>query len=228
MEREIWSKLSANDENCNAEVCLSRMGGICPFYQARQQAQSAHLVVVNHALLLSDVVTGSRVLPQYDYLIVDEGHHLEFASTSTLSFRLTQNDLIRMMRELGSVSSGILSRILTALKLAAKPSDFASAHQVSQRITDLVFRLEQDLQNVFQSIEEFLESERDFQPVGMYGQQARIVPATRTVPSWSNVEILFDTAQETMNLTLKLLKEFHRDLSDYLDNGHEDLEEFYR
>ena len=53
------------------------MGGICPFYQARQQAQSAHLVVVNHALLLSDVVTGSRVLPQYDYLIVDEGHHLE-------------------------------------------------------------------------------------------------------------------------------------------------------
>ena len=204
MEREIWSKLSANDENCNAEVCLSRMGGICPFYQARQQAQSAHLVVVNHALLLSDVVTGSRVLPQYDYLIVDEGHHLESASTSTLSFRLTQNDLIRMMRELGSVSSGILSRILTALKLAAKPSDFASAHQVSQRITDLVFRLEQDLQNVFQSIEEFLESERDFQPVGMYGQQARIVPATRTVPSWSNVEILFDTAQETMNLTLKI------------------------
>ena len=86
--------------------------------------------------------------------------------------------------------------------------------------------MEQDLQNVFQSIEEFLEFERDFQPVGMYGQQTRIVPATRTVPSWSNVEILFDTAQETMNLTLKLLKEFHRDLSDYLDNGHEDLEEF--
>lgn len=225
LEREIWAKLSANDENCNAEVCLSRMGGICPFYQARQQAQSAHLVVVNHALLLSDVVTGSRVLPQYDYLIVDEGHHLESASTSTLSFRLTQNDLIRMMRELGSVSSGILSRILTALKLAAKPSDFASAHQVSQRITDLVFRLEQDLQNVFQSLEEFLETERDFQPVGMYGQQTRIVPATRTVPAWSNVEILFDTAQETMNLTLKLLKEFHRDLSDYLDNGQEDLEE---
>lgn len=225
LEREIWYKLSANDENCNAEVCLSRMGGICPFYQARQQAQSAHLIVVNHALLLSDVVTGSRVLPQYDYLIVDEGHHLESASTSTLSFRLTQNDLIRLMRELGSVSTGILSRILTSLKSTAKPSDFASAHQVSQRITDLVFRLEQDLQNVFQSIEEFLESERDFKPVGMYGQQTRIVPATRTVPAWSNVEILFDTAQETMNLTLKLVKEFHRDLSDYLDNGHEDLEE---
>jgi DNA polymerase-3 subunit epsilon/ATP-dependent DNA helicase DinG len=225
LEREIWYKLSANDENCNAEVCLSRMGGICPFYQARQQAQSAHLIVVNHALLLSDVVTGSRVLPQYDYLIVDEGHHLESASTSTLSFRLTQNDLIRLMRELGSVSTGILSRTLTSLKSTAKPSDFATAHQVSQRITDLVFRLEQDLQNVFQSLEEFLESERDFKPVGMYGQQARIVPATRTVPAWSNVEILFDTAQETMNLTLKLVKEFHRDLSDYLDNGHEDLEE---
>lgn len=225
LEREIWSRLSANDENCNAEVCLSRMGGVCPFYQARQQAQSAHVVVVNHALLLSDVVTGSRVLPQYDYLIIDEGHHLESASTSTLSYRLTQNDLIRLMRELGSVSTGILGRLLTALKIAAKPSDFASAYQVSQRITDLTFRLEQEFQKVFQVIEEFLESERDYQPVGTYGQQARILPATRTVPAWSNVEIQYDSTQETLQLLLNLIKEFHRDLTDFQEIGHEDLEE---
>ncbi len=225
LEREIWSRLSANDENCNAEVCLSRMGGVCPFYQARQQAQSAHVVVVNHALLLSDVVTGSRVLPQYDYLIIDEGHHLESASTSTLSYRLTQYDLIRLMRELGSVSTGILGRLLTALKIAAKPSDFASAYQVSQRITDLTFRLEQEFQKVFQVTEEFLESERDYQPVGTYGQQARILPATRTVPAWSNVEIQYDSTRETLQLLLNLIKEFHRDLTDFQEIGHEDLEE---
>jgi len=37
------------------------------------------LLIVNHALLLADVATGNRVLPEYDYLIIDEAHHLEEA-----------------------------------------------------------------------------------------------------------------------------------------------------
>ncbi|MHB1120851.1 MAG: exonuclease domain-containing protein, partial [Bellilinea sp.] len=112
-EREVWSRLSADDEGCRAEVCMERTGGACPFYRSRLAAQSAHLIIVNHALLLSDVVTGSRVLPEYSYLVVDEGHHLESASTNALSYRITQTDLQRMLRELGGASSGILGRLLT-------------------------------------------------------------------------------------------------------------------
>ncbi len=225
LEKDVWNKISADDEACNAEVCVSRMGGVCPFYQARQEAQSAHIVVVNHALLLSDVVTGSRVLPSYDYLIVDEGHHLENASTSTLSFRITQQDLVRLGKELGSISSGILSRLYSALRQVAKPSVVAAANETIQRITDGAFRLEQEFQGFFALIEEFLESERDFQPIGSYAQQVRILPATRTVPGWSSVEVHYDSTQETMHLLLELIKEFHHDLSPYMDTDHEDLEE---
>jgi Rad3-related DNA helicase len=39
----------------------------------RQAAQSAHMVIVNHSLLLSDVITGNRFVPDYSYLIIDEG-----------------------------------------------------------------------------------------------------------------------------------------------------------
>ena len=84
-EREVWPRLSAEDEGCRTEVCMSRTGGACPFYRTRMAAQSAHILVVNHALLLADVVTGNRVLPEYNYLIVDEAHHLESATTSALS-----------------------------------------------------------------------------------------------------------------------------------------------
>jgi DNA polymerase-3 subunit epsilon/ATP-dependent DNA helicase DinG len=225
MEREIWSRLSADDETCNAEVCQSRMGGSCPFYQARQAAQSAHLVVVNHALLLSDVITGSRVLPAYEYLIVDEAHHLESASTNALSFRVTQNDLIRLLRELGSVSTGILGRLVNAFRGMARPSDLAGANQVVQRITDLAFRLEADLTNFFTALDNFMQSERGFQPIGTYAQQVRILPATRTTPVWSTVEIQYDTTQETFHLLLNLVQEFHKNMSDYLVGDHEDMEE---
>ncbi len=225
MEREIWLKLSADDENCNAESCLAKAGGLCPFYQVRQAAQVAHILIVNHALLLSDVVTGSRVLPPYEYLIIDEGHHLESASTNTLSYRITQTDMQRMIRELGSVSSGVLGRLVTSLKHILKPSEFASAFSICQRITDLAFRLEQDWNAFFGDIESFLESERDFQPMGLYAQQVRILPATRTIPSWSTVEIHYDQANETLTLLINLVKEFLKDLSDVIQDQTEDLEE---
>ena len=224
-EREVWLQLNADDEKCNPENCMARTGGLCPFYQVRQAAQSAHILVVNHALLLSDVVTGSRVLPAYDYLIVDEGHHLENATTSTLSYRITQTDMLRMLRELGGISSGVLGRLAAAIKNVIKPSQFASVVSVFQRITDLSFQLEQSWNTFFSHITDFLASERDFQPIGIYGQQVRIVPATRTLPDWSNVEVSFDTAHETYKFLNNLVNQFLKDLGDLELPETEDLEE---
>ena len=76
-ERDVWLHLSAEDDGCTTETCLKRTGGACPFHRAKMAAQVAHLLVVNHALLLSDVAAEGKVLPEYAYLIVDEGHHLK-------------------------------------------------------------------------------------------------------------------------------------------------------
>jgi len=101
-EREVWnSRLSAEDEGCKAETCVGRMGGICPFFRAHQSALCSHIIIVNHALLLADVINGSHILPDYDHLIIDEAHHLEAATTDALTFRLTQFDFDRLMKELG-------------------------------------------------------------------------------------------------------------------------------
>ncbi|HZU85978.1 MAG TPA: exonuclease domain-containing protein, partial [Anaerolineaceae bacterium] len=134
-ERDVWSRLSAEDEGCKAEVCLGRTGGVCPFYRIRQAAQTAHLLIVNHALLLADVATGSRVLPDYQYLIVDEAHHMESATTSALSFRVTQPDFGRMLRELGGTTSGLLGRTLNLVRASARPSDYALMQQIASRAT---------------------------------------------------------------------------------------------
>ncbi len=139
-EREAWMRLSAEDDNCTTETCLGRMGGACAFYRAKQAAQTSHLLIVNHALLLSDVSTGSKVLPEYDYVIVDEAHHMESAVTNALSFRMTQNDLDRMLKELGGSSAGLLGRLLTDTHDALRPSDFGLLQQKSKRATDQSLR----------------------------------------------------------------------------------------
>jgi ATP-dependent DNA helicase DinG len=224
-ERDVWSRVSAEDEGCKAEVCMSRTGGACPFYRARQAANSAHLLIVNHALLLADVATGSKVLPEFSYLIVDEAHHIESATTSALSFKITQPDLARMLREMGGTSTGILSRLLRLMQNILRPSDLAALHQQIDRATDLLFRMEHGFQSFFRAIEGFLAELRDGRPVGAYGQQERILDASRTLPSWSDVEIEWDSVHEANSLLLNLLSELYKSCSELREEGETELED---
>jgi ATP-dependent DNA helicase DinG len=193
-EREVWLRISAEDDGCTTETCLKRTGGACPFNRAKSAAQSAHLLIVNHALLLSDIATGSKVLPDYSYLIVDEGHHLESATTNAMSFRLTQFDLERILKEVGGSSSGILGRVLGETHDALRPSDFGLLQQRVNRATDLAFRLEQLNREFFNTVNEFAVLQREGQAQSNYSWQARVLPSTRTLPGWDEVEITWDAA----------------------------------
>lgn len=74
----VWEKVRSEHGNC--------MGAKCPFYSkcfyqaARRNADHAQILVVNHALLMSDLAlraAGASVLPDYDLAIIDEAHTLE-------------------------------------------------------------------------------------------------------------------------------------------------------
>lgn len=235
-ERDIWMRLSAEDEGCHSEACQTRIAGGCPFYRARQVAQSAHLLVVNHALLLSDVASGSRVLPDYDYLIIDEGHHMEAATTSALSYRITQADVLRLLRELGGTTSGILGYVVDMLQGDLKPAEQAALHKAVQRATDLLFRVEQHYREFFSAVAEFLAEQREGRATGSYSQQERILPATRTLPTWTNMEIAWDQTHTTNTLLLGILAEIYKTGGEWsktiqdedLDDGLTSLSDAYR
>lgn len=224
-ERDAWLRLSAEDDACGGETCVKRAGGACPFYLARQAAQSAHLLVVNHALLLSDVASGSHVLPPYDYLIVDEAHHLESATTNALSFRLTQGDLERTLKILGGESSGVLGRLLTETSGSLRPANFALLGQKVARAADQAFRLEQYNREFFKILAEFAAFQREGQPQSGYAWQARILPATRTLPGWDEVEMAWDAAGETLRLLLNTLSELYKDAASLYADGLETLQD---
>ena len=224
-ERDVWLRLSAEDDACTAETCLKRTGGACPFHRARMAAQSAHLLVVNHALLLSDIATGNKVLPEYSRLIIDEGHHVESATTNALSFRLTQFELERLLKDLGGPNAGILGRVLSDTRAGLRPSAVGFLQQQVDRATDMAFRLEQLNREFFDTLSAFAALQREDQPQRNYSWQARILPATRALPGWDQVEITWDAAAEALSSLLKTLAEIHRAGSELYAEGHEELED---
>ncbi len=224
-EREVWVRVSAEDDACTTETCIKRTGGACPFHRAKTMSQSAHVLVVNHALLLSDVATGSKVLPEYSNLIIDEGHHLESATTNALSFKLNQFDLERMMKEVGSSSAGVLGRLLTETQEALRPSDFGLLQQKVNRATDMAFRIEQMNREFYNILNEFAKLQREGQAQSNYSWQMRVLPATRTLPGWDEVEIAWDTTGETLRMLMISLAEIYKGAAELYAEGYDNLED---
>jgi len=102
LDSTLWARLEANADICSGERCAAYQD--CYFYAARRRAEQAHLVIVNHALLLSDAAAGQGVLPPYSRLVVDEAHGLDAAATEHLGGELALRDLRRRGQRLSALA----------------------------------------------------------------------------------------------------------------------------
>ena len=100
-----WEEVCCEADQCGRSRCKHFNG--CFFYRARRESSAARVLVVNHALLLSDIVlrkeTGydaTAILPPFTRLIFDEGHHLEDVATSHLSLTITGSAILKQLQRL--------------------------------------------------------------------------------------------------------------------------------
>jgi ATP-dependent DNA helicase DinG len=100
------SKITTTSEECPGKSDCP-FGEVCFATIAREKAQAAHVVVANHALVVTDAVLRSEIgvgmLPEYQAVVVDEAHELEEYATSGLGKSFTQRGLHRAASEVGTV-----------------------------------------------------------------------------------------------------------------------------
>ncbi len=89
---QIWDKVASDRDNCLGRKCPTY--DVCFYFKARNEMHEADLLVVNHHLLFSDLAIRQNdpsvgILPDYDYLIIDEAHHLEATATHHTSLEIS-------------------------------------------------------------------------------------------------------------------------------------------
>ena len=223
-ESLVWSRLSADSEDCSIENCAQHADGVCPYYRARLAAERAHIIIVNHALLLADIAIGNRVIPEYQYLIIDEAHHLEDATTNGLSFSVTAAEVQRVLRDLGSRSRGLLRQILELARSSLPAEGTTQVDRVISAVSDRTVECNEMSKTLFERISEVLENQREGQELGFYGQQMRIVPATRTLPDWEKVEISWENLRGPLAKIVEKLTDLADDLESLAETGVEAAE----
>jgi len=90
----VWDEVASDHGNCMGRSCPRYKD--CFYYRARRRVMHAQILVVNHALLFSDLALrrqGAALLPDYDVLILDEAHTIEAVASEHLGLSVSSGQV---------------------------------------------------------------------------------------------------------------------------------------
>ncbi len=159
---EVWDEVAAEGDLCARTRCAHFEA--CFVFKARRAAAEADVVVVNHHLLMADIAvrraqqnwTESAVLPAYQRLVIDEGHHLEDAASAHLGATATRRGLHRLLGRLDRHGKGLIPTLAHKLKGGRDLHSVASLDLVAQRLVPSVAQARSKVDTVFDLLETWL------------------------------------------------------------------------
>jgi ATP-dependent DNA helicase DinG len=200
MEFFTWNRMSAEDEDCSLHRCQSQMNGTCPYFKARKRAEAAHLVIANHALLVSDAASENSVLPSYKYLIADEAHQLEDAVTNGLSFRVDQMALLRRITDLGGMTTGVLGDLLNSARGNVPDRHLMMLEAYIQDLASVLKAMQSHVRSFFGVLHQFVqEIQSDVNPKVRIDDKKRNHGSFAAVmTAWERLNEYFEVVVEVM------------------------------
>lgn len=100
----VWPWVTSTRDNCLGPDC--ELFDRCHVVNARRNAQAADIVVVNHHLLMADLVLKEEgfgeLLPGADAIVIDEAHQLPEVAANFLGFTVSSRQLQSLARDLAS------------------------------------------------------------------------------------------------------------------------------
>ncbi|TWT94779.1 putative ATP-dependent helicase DinG [Botrimarina colliarenosi] len=97
----VWDEVQSDSGNCLGRRCPTHAK--CHYYAARRRMQHAQVLVVNHALLFSDIALrqqGASLLPDYDIVVLDEAHTVESVAGDHLGLGVSAGQVEYLLNRL--------------------------------------------------------------------------------------------------------------------------------
>ncbi len=189
-----WEEVCCEADQCSRSKC--KHFNRCFFYRARRDASAANILVVNHALLLSDIVlrkeTGydaTAILPPFTRLIFDEGHHLEDVATSHLSLIISRGAILKQLQRLvpqKAAKAGLLTIIANRLTRDLPESMESLYTELSALLESHLLPKSHDVGTLTEATMDWLALavEREAGGEGGRERKLRITPEVERRPFW--------------------------------------------
>ncbi len=213
----IWDEVCCEADQCARVRCAHY--GDCFFHRARRMAAQADLLVVNHALLLSDLAlrqqtdnyTAAAVLPPFDRVIVDEAHHLEDVATRYFSTQVTRFAFARVLNRLRhprKAEMGLLPRLLARLAEDLPDTEEVLYRRLYEAVEELLLCRQQLFDRAVATLEDIgrgLANHLGREPVEGEELKQRLVPELTDGPFWQETaEAVRHLSRKTQGLAARL------------------------
>ena len=193
-----WYKVSAGEKGWCPGL---RNNGPCFLRSARDRADEAHIIVVNHALLMSDLIRGGGIIPDYKYLIIDEAHNLEDEATRQFGFQVSPERL--------GEETDLQNRLTHQVRLTLSGEGLASQlRQDGERfigeVEGLLPRIQENWTALWAAAELFFNAQRSD------GDDFLITPSARGQRSWADLTQAWENVDVSLNRTISSLSNLQR------------------
>ena len=199
--------------------------GRCHVMFIKKKLEEAGIVVVNHSLLLSDLMNEKKTLGEYSRVIIDEAHNLPSVAGKHLGFSLTYFDINQLLNHIVFAKQkkniGLLPNFLNIIENTLRDTETSKSHFLSQgnSIIEFINENKKSFSDIFDKLSHIAEEK------GSYGKfrlkDSKAIPHfetdfTQLRNSWNELCQKFFRLTELLRITSKeIIHNYEKYLSDF-------------
>ncbi|MGG1515101.1 ATP-dependent DNA helicase DinG [Paenibacillus oryzisoli] len=201
---QFWYSVASDSDSCLNRKCPWYKK--CFYHRARNDANSADVVITNHSLLFTDMKAENRLLPSYKHLVIDEAHHFEEVASKHLGIELNSSAFYHSLVWLYKDSR---SGQLPLLKFRLQKSDEHAERvklwvQTIDALLPKILTVKDDWERLSEALVEIASASSDPSQLEASTYVVRLKP--ETLPEgWRELMIMEDNIYLTMNDLLRSL-----------------------
>jgi len=197
----------------------------CHVMFVKKKLDEAGLVVVNHSLLLTDLMNEKKTLGDYSRVIIDEAHNLPTIAGKHLGFSLTYFDINQLLNHIVFIKQkkkiGLLPNFLNIIENTLRDTETAKSNFLSQgnSIIEFITDNKNNFSDIFDKLSRVVEEK------GSYGKfrikDSKIIPDfendfAQLRNSWNQLCQKFFRFTELLRITSKdIIHDYDKYLSDF-------------
>ena len=218
---DAWESIQSEADQCTRLKC--QFYDDCFFYIARRNAASSDVLVVNHYLLMADMVVRqemknhniSAILPPFKKMIIDEAHHLEGVATANLSCAISRMRALKLLGRLVNpkdARKGLLQYLKMKLEEVCSVQDNALVINIVEKINTEVLDARQLLYDAVLNVFEEL-SDTMLEHLSQQGSAQKPLGASPSREAWAGGKAQNTPIQKTFirNATINTNEEPKKD-----------------
>ncbi|MEI7024510.1 ATP-dependent DNA helicase DinG [Paenibacillus sp. y28] len=200
--RHLWQTVASDTDSCLNRACPWFKK--CFYHRARQEANTADIVITNHSLLFTDVKAENRLLPSYKQLVIDEAHHFEEVASRHLGQEVFYGTLVNSLVWLYKDSkTGLLPQLRIRLMKENGTEKLEAWLAELDRLSELTIKIKEQWDQLTEQL--FTELKPQMDGLGENNQLVQRMKKELLPEKWDDLLIMEDNIYMDLNTLLKQL-----------------------